>query len=146
MTRTGVIREVCGDGYARVEIAMRTACGHSCEDCGGCAPGSRELVIRARNPLEAGPGETVVVSAGTGRVLGAAALVYVLPLILMLAAALVCAAAGGDQTLCAVCAVGALCLGAAAVVLVGRARQKRSPVEYVITRRFSLPPMGNNTI
>ena len=146
MTRTGVIRELCGDGYARVEIAMRTACGHSCEDCGGCAPGSRELVIRARNPLEAGPGETVAVTAGSGKVLGAAALVYVLPLGLMLAAALVCAAAGGSQALCAACAVGALCLGAAAAVLLGRARQKRSPVEYVITRRFSLPPMGNNTI
>ena len=78
MTRTGVIREVCPDGYARVEIAMRTACGHSCEDCGGCAPGSRELIIRARNPLEAGPRDTVAVSAGTGKVLGAAALVYVI--------------------------------------------------------------------
>ena len=146
MTRTGVIREVCGDGYARVEIAMRTACGHSCEDCGGCAPGSRELIIRARNPLEAGPGDAVAVSAGTGKVLGAAALVYVLPLAMMLAAALVSAAAGGSQTLCAVCALGALCLGAAAAVLLGKIRQKRSPVEYVITRRFSLPSVGNNTI
>ncbi len=146
MTRTGVIREVCGDGYARVEIAMRTACGHSCEDCGGCAPGSRELVIRARNPLEAGPGDTVAVTAGTGKVLGAAALVYVLPLALMLAAALVCAAAGGGQTLCALCAIAALGLGAAAAVLLGKIRQKRSPVEYVITRRFSLPSVGNNII
>lgn len=146
MTRTGVIREVCGDGYARVQIAMRTACGHSCEDCGGCAPGSRELIVRARNPLEAGQGETVAVTAGTGKVLGAAALVYILPLGLMLAAALICAAAGGGQTLCAVCALGALGMGAALAVLLGKVRQMRSPVEYVITRRFSLPSVGNNTI
>jgi len=146
LTRTGVIREVCGDGFARVEIAMRTACGHSCEDCGGCAPGSRELVVRARNPLDARAGDTVTVTSETGKVLGAAALVYVLPLALMLAAALVCAAAGGSQTVCAVCALGALCLGAAAAVLLGKLRQKRSPVEYVITRRFSLPSVGNNTI
>ena len=146
MTRTGVIREICGDGYARVEIAMRTACGHSCEDCGGCVPGSRELLVLARNPLDAGPGEAVAVASGTGKVLGAAALIYVLPLVLMLAAALVCGAVGGSQTLCAVCALGALVLGAAAAVLLGRVRQKRSPVEYVITRRFSLPPAGNNTI
>ena len=78
--------------------------------------------------------------------LGAAALVYVLPLVLMLAAALVCAAAGGGQTLCAACALGALCVGAAAAVLLGKLRQKRNPMEYVITRRFSLPPAGNNTI
>ena len=146
MTRTGVIREVCGDGYARVEIAMRTACGLSCEDCGGCAPGSRELVVRARNPLEAGPGDTVAVTAGTGKVLGAVALVYVLPLALMLAAALACGVCGGNQTHCALAALAALCLGAGLAVLLGKLRQKRSPVEYVITRRFSLPPAGNNTI
>ena len=50
------------------------------------------------------------------------------------------------RSLCAVCALGALCLGAAAAVLLGKIRQKRSPVEYVITRRFSLPSVGNNTI
>ena len=48
--------------------------------------------------------------------------------------------------LCAVCALGALCLGAAAAVLLGKLRQRRSPMEYVITRRFTLPPAGNNTI
>ena len=30
--------------------------------------------------------------------------------------------------------------------LLGKIRQKRSPVEYVITRRFSLPSVGHNTI
>ena len=146
MTRTGVIREVSADGFAHVRITQRTACGHSCEDCGGCAVGSRELVIRARNPLRAERGERVTVAAGTRRVLGAAALVYVLPLALMLASALLSAGLGGSQTVCALCALGGLCLGAGGVVLLGRLRQKRSPVEYVITERFSSPDTGNNTI
>ena len=138
MTRTGVIREVTEDGFAHVRITQRTACGHSCEDCGGCAAGSRELLVRARNPLEARKGELVSISTRTARVLGAAALVYALPLLLMLAAAILCAALGGSQTGCALSALGALVLGSAAAVLVGRARQRKAPMEYVITERLGV--------
>ena len=136
MTQTGVIRESGKDGFAQVRITQRTACGHSCEDCGGCAAGSRELLVRARNPLGAGKGETVTLSTRSARVLGAAALVYALPLLLMLAAALVCCLLDGSETLCAVCALGGLALGSALAVLLGRLRQKRAPMEYVITERL----------
>ena len=37
-------------------------------------------------------------------------------------------------------------LAVALAVLLGKIRQRRSPVEYVITRRFSLPSVGNKTI
>ena len=137
MTQTGVIREVLEDGFARVRVTQRTACGHSCEDCGGCAAGSRELLVRARNPLEARKGELVSISTRSARVIGAAALVYALPLLLMLAAAVACAALGGSQSLCAACAVGALALGSALAVLIGRVRQKKAPMEYVITERLN---------
>ena len=133
MTQTGVIREVLGDGFARVRITQKTACGHSCEDCGGCAAGSRELLVRARNPLEAEKGEIVAISSETGRVLGAAALVYVLPMALMLACALVCAELGFSQTQCALFALLALVLGAALAVYFGRQGQRKAPMEYVIT-------------
>ena len=141
MTQTGVIQEVREDGFALVRITQRTACGHSCEDCGGCAAGSRELSIRARNPLEARKGDLVTVSSQTGRVLGAAALVYSLPMGLMLAAALLSVLLGGGQTLCAVCALLALVLGAGLAVLLGR---RRTPLEYVITERLTAPAEGQN--
>ena len=135
MTQTGIIRETGRDGFAQVSVTQRTACGHSCEDCGGCAAGSRELLIRARNPLEARRGELVTVSTQTGRVLGAAALVYVLPLALMLAAAIFCAALGGSQRACALWALLGLALGSGLAVVLGRAQHRRAPMEYVITER-----------
>ena len=139
MTQTGVIREVSEDGFARVRVTQRTACGHSCEDCGGCAAGSRELLVRARNPLAARKGELVSISTCTSRVIGAAALVYALPLLLMLAAAVACAALGGSQSLCAACALAALALGSGLAVLFGRLRQRNAPMEYVITERLPSP-------
>lgn len=142
MTQNGVIRETGGDGFAQVCITQRTACGHSCEDCGGCAAGSRELLVRARNPLEARAGETVTVASQTGRVLGAAALVYVLPLALMLLSALVCAGLGGSQTACALAAILALAAGSGLAVCLGRARHRKAPLEYVIVERLT-PRAGN---
>ena len=142
MTQNGVVRETGADGYAQVRITQRTACGHSCEDCGGCAAGSRELLVRARNPLEARAGETVTVASRTGRVLGAAALVYALPLALMLLTALLCAGLGGTQTVCAAASVLALGLGSGLAVWLGRARHKSAPLEYVIVERIT-PRMGN---
>ena len=139
MTQTGVIREVLGNGFARVRITQRTACGHSCEDCGGCAAGSRELTVEARNPLEARRGEIVTVSSQTRKVLGAAALVYVLPPALMLACALVCAELGFTQTQCVLFALLALVLGSALAVFLGRRGQRKAPMEYVITERILKP-------
>ncbi len=138
MTQTGVIREVLPDGSARVRITQRTACGHSCEDCGGCISGSRELTVEARNPLEARRGDLVTVSSRSRKVLGAAALVYVLPLALMLACALVCAELGFSQTQCVLFALLALVLGAALAVYFGRQGQRKAPMEYVITERLAL--------
>lgn len=135
MTQIGVIREVREDGSARVRITQRTACGHSCEDCGGCAAGSRELMVEARNPLDARRGEVVTVSTRTRKILGAAVLVYVLPLVLMLACALVSAELGFSEGKCALFAILALVLGGVLAVVLGRRGQKRAPVEYVITGR-----------
>ena len=131
MTQTGVVREVFPDGSASVLVRMRTACGHSCEDCGGCAS-AREIMIRARNRADARQGDEVTLSTGTKRVIGAAALVYCLPLGLMLLAALGCALLGGGEKLCALSAVLALCLGAALAAVLGRAGHRRLPMEYDI--------------
>jgi sigma-E factor negative regulatory protein RseC len=140
MTQNGVIRKTGPDGFAEVCVTQRTACGHSCEDCRGCAAGSRELLIRARNPLEARAGETVTVASQTRRVLGDAALVYVLPLALMLASALLCASVGGSQTACALSAVLALAAGSALAVFLGRVRHRKAPLEYVIVERTGPRP------
>ena len=69
--------------------------------------------------------------------LGAAALVYVLPLALMLLGAMVCAGLGGSQTACALWALAALAAGSGLAVCLGRAKHRKAPLEYVIVERVT---------
>ena len=80
MEQTGIVEE-CIDGMAKVKITRSSACGESCASCGMC-PG-RETVIEARNDCGAAKGDTVVLNMSSGKVLNAAFLAYIVPVILL---------------------------------------------------------------
>ena len=80
MEQTGIVEE-CIDGIAKVKITRSSACGDSCAACGMC-PG-RETVIEAKNVCGAAKGDTVLLNMSSGRVLNAAFLVYIVPVILL---------------------------------------------------------------
>ena len=80
MEQTGIVEE-CVDGMAKVKITRSSACGESCAACGMC-PG-RETVIEARNACGAAKGDTVLLNMSSGRVLHAAFLAYIVPVILL---------------------------------------------------------------
>lgn len=83
MRQIMTVRQTFSDQTAEVFCRRETACGHACTDCGMC-PGA-EMAVRARNPLGAAPGDSVWVETETGPVLGAAAVVYLVPLALLAA-------------------------------------------------------------
>lgn len=100
---------IATDGeYATVETERTSACDgcHKSAE-GGCSVCSlmasgRKLSVRAANPLHAAVGDRVTVESSTGRMLRYAALVFLLPLLLMLAGwgiAAACGAAMGVQAL-----------------------------------------------
>lgn len=67
-------------GYANVEIIR----SDMCSKCGACqrfVPGSKELIVKARNRAGATAGDTVELEMDPSRVLVAAFYVYGLPLI-----------------------------------------------------------------
>ena len=70
-----------------VRIFRASACGHDCEACGGC-PAGREELITVRAGEEIAAGDKVTLETDTWRVLGLAAVVYLLPLGLMAAGSL----------------------------------------------------------
>lgn len=81
MTQIATVEERLGPGLVRVAVRRETACGHDCEHCGGCgAAGGQVLRVTAADSLDTRPGDRVLVESGTGQVLSAAALVYLLPL------------------------------------------------------------------
>jgi sigma-E factor negative regulatory protein RseC len=72
---------------AKVAIVRSEACG-SCPSKGVCSTGSGNLnVLEVRNPVEANPGEKVIIDLQPGTLLKATALVYLLPATAMVAGA-----------------------------------------------------------
>ncbi|ATW25904.1 SoxR reducing system RseC family protein [Candidatus Formimonas warabiya] len=73
--QVGVVLEVSGS------MAKVKATRHSdCENCGAC-PGNQAMVLEARNPVGAKPGQRVAFEVKEVNMLKAAFIVYMLPLV-----------------------------------------------------------------
>jgi len=77
------------DGSAQVACLRQSACSGDCHKCSGCGAVEQTMIFTARNPIGARPGDTVTVESATGPVLKAAAVLYLLPLVLFIAGYLV---------------------------------------------------------
>lgn len=81
MIVTGTVKKT-NKGIAETEITRSTACGDSCASCGLC-PG-RSMTVNADNTIGAAEGDAVLLSMSDKKVLGAAFLVYVIPVIMLI--------------------------------------------------------------
>lgn len=129
MTQNAVVKELTGDGWAQIEVHRVSACGHDCSQCGGgCAELTRTgpVTVLARNPVGAQPGDRVVVESATKSILGFAAVVYLLPLVLFFAGYLIAHALGAGEG--AALGGGGVCfaLSLAIAVFTDRKAAKRS--------------------
>ena len=77
------------DGTARVMLLRQTACSGDCHKCSGCGAAEQTMIFTARNPLGAKAGDLVTVESESGPVLKAAAVLYMVPLVLFIAGYLV---------------------------------------------------------
>lgn len=82
MTQTVRVTRCNGDGTAQVIHIRQSACSGDCHKCSGCGAAQETLLLTAANPIGAQPGDDVVLTSETGPVLAAAAILYVLPLVL----------------------------------------------------------------
>lgn len=88
MQQTGIIKETHHSEHygkittAEVEITRSSSCGENCASCGLC-PGKTAKVL-AVNDINAAVGDTVIIDMPDSRVLGAAFLVYIVPLIMLI--------------------------------------------------------------
>lgn len=120
-------------GLVEVTVVRQTACAHSCDGCGRCAGRASELVIRAESDVSVSLGDRVEVYSDD-TVLGFAALVYGLPVILFLLGYLLPCflpepwryACGGAGFL----------LGLAIAVLSDRRAKRREALSYRIVRKL----------
>ncbi len=84
MTQIATVQRLIGEARAEIMVRRPSACGHDCASCGGCGPDSMTQVIAiAENRVGARVGDTVRLESETGRVLGLAAVLYLLPFLLL---------------------------------------------------------------
>ena len=75
----------CGpDGTARVSVLRQSACSGDCHKCAGCGAQEQTVIFTANNPIGAKPGQLVTVESESAPVLKAAAVLYLLPLVLFI--------------------------------------------------------------
>lgn len=139
-----------GDGYAWVETRRRSACG-ACTASAGCgtvalakAWGDRRARVRAVSALLLQPGDTVIIGLADGALLSGALLVYLLPMVLLLAGALLGQAAfagAGEEPVVLSGAVG-LGLGFLVARTWSRRLQDDARFQPVVLRRLTAAPAG----
>ncbi len=92
MTQSGTVVRLLDDRTAEVAVRRSGACGESCASCTVCV--SPSLFVKAQNGARALPGDVVELESQTGQTLGLAALVYLLPVVLLLGGLLIGPIAG----------------------------------------------------
>ena len=90
MEQIAVVKAVLENGMAQIAVERDTACGaaHSCHECAGCEKmmTNTNTVVTAFNDVSAGKGDIVKVRSENKTFFTTAAIVYIVPLILAMAA------------------------------------------------------------
>ena len=124
------VRQIHEDGTATVLCVRESACSGVCHKCSGCGAAKESILLRADNPIGARTGDLVKVASESGPVLKAAAVLYMLPLVLFFAGYALGAALGLSGGL-----FGGLAfvLSIALIVVYDRRMQKKDNTIYTIT-------------
>lgn len=111
-TEEGIVTRVDGE-VAEVRTVKSEACA-ACSAKGFCHDGGREMTVSVLNPVKARPGDRVRLEIATGAFVKVMFLLYIIPILALLAGALVGLALSGDKA----AALGALVGFALAVAFV----------------------------
>ena len=124
------VKEAFDDGTAVVVHVRESACSGDCHKCSGCGAAKETILLKAENPIGAVRGDLVKLESATGPVLKAAAVLYLLPMLLFFVGYF-----AGDVLLGHGALVGCLAFVAsiALVVLYDRKIGKTGETGYTIT-------------
>lgn len=123
------VRRLLPNQMAEVIRIRESACSGDCHKCSGCGAATQKMLLTAHNPISAQPGDMVVLTSESKTVLKAAAVLYLLPLVLFLTGYLAGESLWGKGVLMGV--VG-LFLGLALVKIYDRTLSKKD-IAYTIT-------------
>ncbi|MBQ5406417.1 MAG: SoxR reducing system RseC family protein [Oscillospiraceae bacterium] len=133
MTQDAVVTKLLPDNMAEVAVARTTACGGNCGSCESCIFQS-EIKTVARNLIDARPGQKVVIASKSSTVFGAAALVYLMPIVLFLLGYALAFLAGAAEEICIAVSFAALLLSGVILVLSQKHKKKQQAFTFDIIR------------
>ena len=124
------VKETFDDGTATVIHVRESACSGDCHKCSGCGAAKETILLKAENPIGATRGDLVKLESATGPVLKAAAVMYMVPMVLFFVGYFIGDAIFGRGAL-AGCLAFVVSIGLA--VLYDRKIGKTSKTSYTIT-------------
>ena len=124
------VREVYDNGTAQVVCIRKSACSGDCHKCSGCGAAKESILLTADNAIGAGVGDLVTVCSETAPVLKAAAVLYMMPLVLFFAGYALAAALDLSGALCGSLA---FVLSIVLIVCYDRRMAKNNNTIYTIT-------------
>ena len=133
MKQIATVTQVLGADLAQVSVVRRSACAHDCENCSGCGAQPASITVCAKCPISVVPGDMVELYSDN-RVLGYAALVYLVPAILFIVG-YICPTDVIDVVRY-VCAFAGLLLGIVLAVVCDRLVRRSRAVMYQIVRKI----------
>ena len=131
MTQDAIVYRRLANNMAEVVVTRTTACGSNCGNCESCIFQS-EIKTLARNLINAGPGQRVIIESKSSRIYGAALMVYIVPMILALAGYFIGYALGAAEGLCILSSFLGLALGAVILVVTQRRKMAKDPITFDI--------------
>lgn len=133
MKQIATVNRMLGQDMAEVTVVRQSACAHDCENCAGCGAQSASITVRAGCPFSVSPGDKVELYSDN-RILGYAALVYLVPVALFLAGYF--AVPFLTEPLRCLCGGIGFALGIVLAVVCDRTVRGRKPVTYQILRKL----------
>lgn len=124
------IRETYDNGTAQVLCIRESACSGDCHKCSGCGAAKEAILLTADNPIGASVGDLVMLRSETAPVLKAAAVLYMMPLVLFFAGYALAAVLNLSGGLCGGIA---FVLSIILIVLYDRRMAKKENTIYTIT-------------
>jgi len=131
MVQDAIVTKALSNGLAEVLVERATACGDNCGSCGVCKYAS-EIRTYAKNTLGAREGERVVIKTKSSDIIGAAFLIYVIPLVVLLLAYAASATQNVPETTSIAVSFAAFFVCVAIVTVIQRRRAKKKQIEFEI--------------
>ena len=108
MTQRGIVEKIDGTQIT-VSVVKTSMCGDSCASCkGGCKPDNQSVQAVNETGELLHAGDVVQLQTETGKVIGASAVVYLIPLVCLFLVYFLVQSLNQSEIVCALCALGAM--------------------------------------